>query len=235
MAVHTIDKCPDRQTCEYHRQVPPPDLPEEARPHVIAYLRWLANDRGSHGGLFCRWDSNELDDIADQLETDGTSDVPSTDDTTEDPLMICRVCKHVLNVLVPADGGEHEYVHGEQDITGHDPQPIPPPPDYRGRCDFCNFAQPEFVVPVRNFEVEMCPGHMGGTDWSACAICANLIDRNQWPGLVARVAALRERRDDRLLPPEVRAGIAGLYRQVRRNITGSIRPIAEDVDNDEYR
>jgi len=69
MTVHTIDQCPDRQTCVIHRQVPPPEIPAEALPHVIAYLRWLGDDEGSHGGMFCRWDRNEMIELANGLES----------------------------------------------------------------------------------------------------------------------------------------------------------------------
>ena len=47
--------------------VPAPVIPDEAKPHLIAYLEWLGNDDGSHGGLFCRWDRNALLDHAHQL------------------------------------------------------------------------------------------------------------------------------------------------------------------------
>lgn len=66
---------------------------------------------------------------------------------------------------------------------------------------------------------------MGGSDWAACATCAPLIERNRWTSLTSRAVAVREGRDDRLVPPEERTAIAALHRQVRQNITGSIRPI----------
>lgn len=54
------------------QQVPPPEIPVEARPHVAAYLRWLGDDDGAHGGLFCRWDRNEMIEHADKIENLGS-------------------------------------------------------------------------------------------------------------------------------------------------------------------
>jgi hypothetical protein len=71
MPIHTIDQCPDRLTCELHRLVPAPEIPEEAKPYVVAYLRWLGDDEGVHGGMLCRWDRNAMLEQADRIEGTG--------------------------------------------------------------------------------------------------------------------------------------------------------------------
>lgn len=74
---HNFAECPSPQECDLHRRVPAPDIPEEAIPHVIAYLRWMADDDGAHGGTFCRWDRNWLGEEADRLEGTGRHAEPA--------------------------------------------------------------------------------------------------------------------------------------------------------------
>jgi hypothetical protein len=64
---HNWADCPDTRICAAHRRVSAPEIPIEARPHVIAYLRWLGNDEGDHGGLWCRGDRNLMIEHAERL------------------------------------------------------------------------------------------------------------------------------------------------------------------------
>jgi len=142
-------------------------------------------------------------------------------------VMICRICEHVLDVYM-ADGGV-ELIHTFQDSAlneDHAPDPIPAPPGYRGRCDFCN-ERPEFILPVRDFVTDFLRKGASGGNWAACATCAKLIETNNWSGLVARYVSVRESRDGVTVLPEEVAAIRALHRKLRKNITGALRPIQD--------
>lgn len=134
-------------------------------------------------------------------------------------MMICAVCRRVLNMRGTSTTG-FTFMHTMQDAAvDHEPQPIPAPDGYReGRCDFCNTDHPVSVLPVRDFAF---PGgiDMSRGDWAACPACGELIDANRWVGLIERVAELRS------MGPVERSAVARLYRVVRKNIAGSLRPI----------
>lgn len=140
-------------------------------------------------------------------------------------VFVCDICGRVLDLRTDEQGAT--YVHTFQDCPAdHEPVPVEAPPGYRGgRCDFCNVDHPEFVVPVRDFPV---PGleatHNSLGDWAACAACAQLIKRNQWNALVARVVVLKKRAG---LPISDRAvsALRAIYRRLRENIKGAVRPI----------
>lgn len=139
---------------------------------------------------------------------------------------ICAVCRRVLDLFTDASGAS--YIHTMQDtaVADHAPEPIPMPENYReGRCDFCNSDMPDFALPVRDFPVPGMGSSMSLGDWATCAACGKLIEGDRWNDLVTRVAALRESRELRAVGERERALIARLYRVVRKNITGSLRPI----------
>jgi hypothetical protein len=128
------------------------------------------------------------------------------------------------------DGVTSWHHHDQDMLGGHKPVPIDATADeVAGRCDFCNTAAPEFVLPARSFVLGRdAHGRAQGMDgdWSCCAECAGLIDRNQWTGLLRHVQRVWEEQHGVPVPPEKALGWQHLWRALRRNISGSIRPIA---------
>lgn len=137
---------------------------------------------------------------------------------------VCRTCKRVLD-----EDSRLGFRHTVQDAsTDHEADPVPYAEmfDVKGRCDFCNLDHPDFVLPVRDYLV--APGHMNQGDWAACTPCAALIERDQWSALIRRVVTLtlehHPERDSR----EVEVGVNRVYRLLRKNIAGSLRPLHGD-------
>jgi len=56
--------------CAYdaYQRVPEPEIPDGMRVFLAHYLRWLANDDGTHGGMQCRWDRADLAERADRIQ-----------------------------------------------------------------------------------------------------------------------------------------------------------------------
>jgi hypothetical protein len=149
---------------------------------------------------------------------------------TESDYKICAVCGRVLNLFTRE--GERTWLHalGDETVFDHPPVPIDPeeaPGQFRGRCDFCYAEEPTWQIPVRSFELEDLPGHGSAGDWAACDACMTLIERNDWNGLVRRVVTKWEQREGIAMLPEVQQSLRGLYRKIRRNITGAPRRIEE--------
>lgn len=140
---------------------------------------------------------------------------------------VCGVCGRTLDsVTLPS--GEEEYSHTLQDSPeDHPPVAVDPGSEQdRPRCDFCNEDYPEFVIPARNFQFNDIPmtGSMGG--WSACTTCANLVDSGRWSELTRRAQATYERRRGPMGDLAL-TSLKGMYRLLRKNITGSAIPIHE--------
>jgi hypothetical protein len=57
---------------------------------------------------------------------------------------------------------------------------------------------------------------MSRGNWAACAPCANLIETDRWDELLLRYGAA---------PMDVQAAVWTLWKALRANITGSIRPL----------
>lgn len=130
---------------------------------------------------------------------------------------ICSVCRQVLSIRTKPNGDE-SYEHGYQDLpSDHEASPIPMPPDYLGRCDFCNGGIPAFLVPARSFQLPYAQDEFSKGDWAACHECAPLVEQNQWNKLERRAAPDTS--------PEVRGALRVMYRQLRKNIYGAIRPM----------
>lgn len=149
--------------------------------------------------------------------------------TDEPPHRTCAVCARVLNSIVDQEDGSVTYMHALQDLPEDHPA-VPVEPDEvqtEHQCDFCFMDKPVFVIPARAFEVPGQPGVMTGENWAACGACAALIDRNQWTGLLRRVAESWETRHGFQILPEARTSLGATYRALRKNINGSIRPIGE--------
>jgi hypothetical protein len=140
----------------------------------------------------------------------------------------CATCKRILDHLEAPDGTTSWHHTFQDDQTAdHDPVPVEPDSiDTAFRCDFCNTDESAYILPVRDFPL---PGLLGMTqmmsdgDWSACIGCALLIDTNQWTALTRRVVEYYERQHGPM-KEVVRAAHARMYKAVRANITGSLRP-----------
>jgi hypothetical protein len=77
------------------------------------------------------------------------------------------------------------------------------PPPGRAVCDFCSAADPIWVYPATDFEMQ---GHARGS-WAACAPCAGLIELDDWHALAERYADAS---------PMVRAAVAAGLPDARR-------------------
>lgn len=142
---------------------------------------------------------------------------------------ICKICRRVLETTTR--NGETVWAHHAQDsLTDHPATPVDPA-DFspRGRCDFCNDDGPSFVLPAREFiigrdmERDADVGSHG--DWSACTPCAVLIEGNRWSALVRRVKERWEAAHGVPQPDHLMTANTRLYRMLRSNITGSLRPL----------
>lgn len=140
------------------------------------------------------------------------------------PVMVCVECRRVLDT-VTRDGATH-YAHTYQDLqdgVDHEPVPVEAPEGYRGgRCDFCSSDTPTYVLPARDFDTEFNAG--SAADWAVCDGCAPLIERDQWNRLLDRVSEVREARGHPTGEAE-RTAMKRLWRTLRKNITGSLKPI----------
>jgi hypothetical protein len=128
-----------------------------------------------------------------------------------------------------AYSGSRGHFHSVQDEPA-DHLPVPVPYEelgeqFRGRCDFCNDELPEFVLPVRDFILDIDRGQGSTADWAACRECATMLERDDWNGVRRRsMAKWQDKHGDYGAPDRERL-INRLYRQVRKNITGAIKPL----------
>lgn len=144
----------------------------------------------------------------------------------------CAVCAKVLNSFRDERTGEVSWVH--QDLLGeHDHPAVPVAQDEVATeylCDFCNAQEPEWTVPARPFgtgTLSVGPGELetaSGENWAACGPCGRLVDTNQWNALLSRVKQSWRERQGREMPPEAENSLKSVYRTLRKNITGSLRP-----------
>lgn len=149
------------------------------------------------------------------------------------PMVICAVCRHALDMLTTEDGGH--YVHTSQDPDDHEPVPVTPDADWRGRCDFCNEDDPMWMIPARDFSLPeafgpLSPGSLG--NWSACETCKRLIESDQWNRLVTR--AIESVARTHHVPPGALdpAPLRQLYRLLRKNITGAPQALPTPKENE---
>lgn len=138
------------------------------------------------------------------------------------PTMICRTCRHALDVLVDGDGAH--YIHTAADADDHEVIPERPQEGWRGKCDFCSASNPTHVLPVRDFVVpdthELSRGN-----WCACDGCANLLRDERMDWLRARAIASFHAVYGYPMPPLARAHLGKLYRALQLAATGAIRPL----------
>lgn len=148
---------------------------------------------------------------------------------SDTPPMVCRVCKRALERHEVK--GETSWHHHDQDILlGHAPVPVTPEEaGLVGRCDFCNTDNPGFILPARPFILGRDQlGRAQGFDenWSCCEACAKLIDQNNWSRLGRRREEVWKEQHGGLDMPEDKVlAYRHLWRALRKNISGSIRPM----------
>ncbi|SDC25298.1 hypothetical protein [Actinokineospora iranica] len=144
---------------------------------------------------------------------------------TTPPVIICRTCDTALDRHTDDQGASYQHTLAAGPVD-HDPVPVQAPPDWRGKCDFC-LDTAEFVVPARDFTVPGLDRYMSLGNWAACSACALLIGANRWTNLINRAAATHHRRHGTEINEATRTHLGRLYRRLRANITGPIRPIGE--------
>jgi hypothetical protein len=154
----------------------------------------------------------------------------------EDPQpTICETCDRAVDIRATADGVT--FTHTIHDPDDHPVVAVPAPPGWSGgRCDFCSAEQPRFVLPARDFamtDVLDVPAELAGWnyskgDWAACEPCALLIQADRWTSLERRSAAEFEKSHGLPRTEEARTATRALHRKLRKNITGSLRPINDE-------
>jgi hypothetical protein len=149
------------------------------------------------------------------------------------PQRVCATCGRVLERWVSPDGTEEQFRHSHIDQPEtHAPVPVKPQEaaSWTGRCDFCSADNPAWVLPARDFQFvqfeddEYDTGSAGG--WAACDECARLIRQNAWTRLVTRAQAHYEEKHGPM-HPQAALAMRVMYRNLRKNVTGSLRPITE--------
>lgn len=141
---------------------------------------------------------------------------------------VCGVCGRMLDFW-EAEGWMHSIATLDPGEVDHPPIPVSVEDageQFRPRCDFCYGDYPPFVLPVRDFVRGV--SHSGG-GWAACENCAPLIEKNMWgrlairsfTGYKARHGTDNTAEDDAAQLTQIK----GMHRQVRKNITGALRPV----------
>jgi hypothetical protein len=138
--------------------------------------------------------------------------------------MACRTCGLVLNRYVDAATGRQRLLHPLQPDGGdpnHEPDPAPADQvDARHRCDFCSDEKILYVYrsdPIETIAITDVEQFVQryGTDWSACAYCAALVDDRDLDGLHTRVT--------RTLPP-LKGAQAHALRVMQRAVLDAVQP-----------
>lgn len=147
---------------------------------------------------------------------------------------VCAVCGR------PAEHySDHGWLHLADTITGTADHPVVPvePGEVHlaAVCDFCYEPEPGFCLPVRDFlfggmvaTTDMPDGNKARNEslgnWAACGVCAKLIERNDWNGLIRRVLASYAERRGYEPSAALRDELRRQYRALRKNIIGAVRP-----------
>ena len=168
--------------------------------------------------------------------------------------MACRVCRRSLerleDVEVDPKTKARRVVGVVWDHTGpdrdegvnHRVEPVPYSEigegNVRLRCDFClTYEGVCWELPVRDFEMALKAGSpltdWGSTNaWSCCGVCADLINRGDWPRLTRHAAEASHARYGTPIEQSL-AALKNLYRTVRKYQAGSVRldPLRAHVDS----
>lgn len=146
-------------------------------------------------------------------------------DTT---VRVCGVCARVLDTRW---NREHTEIIGWEHVYNPDKHVVVPvQPDevqMEGHCDFCHAPGPQFEVPARDFEMpDDVPGTGSRGHWACCGECAVLVERKDWDGVVERADKVGHvRTHGRRMGSYERQVVRRMYRYLRRNITGPVRPL----------
>lgn len=130
---------------------------------------------------------------------------------------VCAVCGRVLDHI---EGRGYVHSLAATDPAELDHPAVPVTDDQvpvRERCDFCYGDVAPWVVPCPSFVYVVSNT---GDDWLACDTCAGLITRNDWKGLLRRVAQSWEDRHGEPMLDPVQGGLKGMYRELRKRMTG---------------
>lgn len=143
---------------------------------------------------------------------------------------VCAVCGYVL------DEQDGQYMHAAATgdlphVADHPVVPVRagevPGEHIRTQCDFCVEEDPQWIVPARDF---LNPGSLTGSrgSWAACDECAALIGRNDWNGVIRRALEGFHVRHGESMRPAEQTLLRAMYRQLRKNMTGSVYKIEEE-------
>lgn len=115
------------------------------------------------------------------------------DRNTDEPRMMCAVCRHRLSDQVDADGNFVKWAHGTGS-TDHEPRPVPEVEDSVILCcDFCLREHPTWDMPARPTDhgtpISLDTMMMSVSDWAACTECKDLIVADDYNGLADRAVA----------------------------------------------
>jgi hypothetical protein len=53
-------------------------------------------------------------------------------------------------------------------------------------CDYCSDPEPPWVYPANDFPMPGLPNHVSRGEWAACQVCHELIENEDWGGLLER-------------------------------------------------
>jgi hypothetical protein len=96
-------------------------------------------------------------------------------------------------------------------------------------CDFCSASRPSWLYPARQFTLAAYAWGSGG-GWAACCMCADLVERSDWPNLAERAVDANPRlfagdSSTRALAIETARQLHALFRRSRTGARRrSLRP-----------
>lgn len=145
---------------------------------------------------------------------------------------VCAVCGRVLDRVTDHTGATVRWQHAAIDKADHVVVPVSHTETTPVlKCDFCLADDPQWELPVNDFQMLPAGLTVTGQDqnsvseWAACDICADLIRADDWPGLSRRAIKVHEQMAGGPLTAEMQLMLRLLHRNVRINATGPIRPL----------
>jgi hypothetical protein len=166
----------------------------------------------------------------------------------DDPkLRACAVCARVLSSITDRVTDEPAAWQHPADMIINGSDDHPPVPvafseiQVSSRCDFCYLGECEWLVPASDFEYGYMNKLLAGVagtdfgshgDWSACNICAEMVNRGLWSNLARRafdayltVTEISGRESSPEADAAVELNIRATYKQLRKHVTGSPKPL----------
>lgn len=142
-----------------------------------------------------------------------------------------RACAVCARPLMPVEvDGKTTWIHTVPDDEDHIAVPVRQDEVQTAhRCDFCTQDKAAYTLPTYSFKM---PGlgvaditANAGEDWATCEACAELIEKNQWSALHRRVITTWETRHERPMEEASQGALKAMYRSLRKNISGSMKPL----------